>query len=127
MTLSLGVDMVEVVRIEKAILKWGGYFLKRVFTTNEITYSKKQASPYQHLAARFAVKEAVLKALGSGFTRDVLWTDIEVKNEKSGRPRVKLSGSIKKIKARLRVQNIIISISHTYSHALAGVILVSKQ
>jgi len=126
MIIGTGVDIVEISRIKNAAIKWKKNFLKRIFTDNELLYSNERTTSYQHLAARFAAKEAVLKALGNGFTKRVEWKDIEVWNEKSGKPNVRVSGEVKRISKKLGVTDIIISMSHTRTYAVANVILVKE-
>ena len=110
MILGTGIDIVEIERIQKAIDRWGDHFLNHVFTQKEITYAQKHKYPTQHFAARFAAKEAVLKAIGKN--AHINWKDIEIVNEKNGRPRCTLDK--KKFKNK-----ILISISHTHVHAVA--------
>jgi len=126
MILGTGVDIVEVSRIKNAAVKWKRNFLKRIFTDKELSYSNERTTSYQHLAARFAAKEAVLKALGNGWTKRVEWVDIEVWNEKSGKPNVRLKGEVARMSKKMGVDDIIISMSHTRTYAVANVILVKK-
>lgn len=126
MIIGTGVDIVEVSRIKNATLKWKEDFLRKIFTDKELEYSKHRSTSYQHLAARFAAKEAVLKALGNGMTNRVEWRDIEVWNEESGKPNVRLSGEVDRLSKRMGVSDIIISISHTRTYAIANVILVKE-
>lgn len=127
MIIGTGIDIVEISRVKKASLRWKDAFLKRIFTDKEIAYSKERSYSYQHLAARFAAKEAVLKAFGNGWNRRVEWTDIEIWNEKSGKPQVKLYRHLKKMKDRMKVDDIIISLSHTRTYAVASAILVHRS
>lgn len=118
---GLGIDMVEVGRIRKALNRWGERFLCRVFTSEERDYCKRKAHPEESFAARFAAKEAVLKAIGTGLLAGISWTDVEVVNDKSGKPEVKLG---KKITQRIGNKKILLSISHTKEFAIAFAILV---
>jgi holo-[acyl-carrier protein] synthase len=127
MIVGTGVDIVEISRIKNAAKKWDKNFLGRIFTDKELEYSNEKVSSYQHLAARFAAKEAVLKALGNGWTNRIEWKDIEVWNERSGKPNVRLSGEVLRISKELNVKDIIISMSHTRTYAIANVILVGKS
>jgi len=127
MIVGTGVDIVEVSRIKNAAIKWKENFLKRIFTERELKYSNERTTLYQHLAARFAAKEAVLKALGNGWTNRVEWRDIEVWNDSSGKPNVRLSGEVEKVGRKLGVKDIIISMSHTRTYAIANVILVKDN
>ena len=124
MIIGTGVDIVEISRIKNAAKKWKKSFLEKIFTEKELEYSNEKTSSYQHLAARFAAKEAVVKALGSGLTSRMEWRDIEVWNEQSGKPNVRLGGEVKRISKDMGVKDIIISMSHTRTYAIANVILV---
>ena len=119
---GLGIDVVEVGRIKKALDRWGERFFHRVFTSEERNYCKRKAHPEQSLAARFAAKEAVLKAIGTGLSDGIRWTDVEVVNDKSGKPKVQLE---KKITQRIGNKKILVSISHTKEFAIAIAILVN--
>jgi len=119
--------MVEISRIKNAAKKWRKIFLLKIFTDKELEYSNEKTSSYQHLAARFAAKEAVLKALGSGLTSRMEWRDIEVWNEESGKPNVRLTGEVERVSQARGVSNIIISMSHTRTYAVASVILVNGK
>ncbi len=127
MIIGTGIDMVEISRIKNAAKKWQKNFLLKIFTDKELEYSNEKTSSYQHLAARFAAKEAVLKALGSGLTSRMEWRDIEVWNEESGKPNVRLTGEVERVSTALGVKNIIISMSHTRTYAVASVILVNGK
>jgi len=127
MIIGTGIDMVEISRIRNAAKKWQKNFLLKIFTDKELEYSNEKTSSYQHLAARFAAKEAVLKALGSGLTSRMEWRDIEVWNEESGKPNVRLTGEVERVSMALGVKSIIISMSHTRTYAVASVILVNGK
>jgi len=125
MVLSVGVDMVEVQRIQKALedSRIGKRFRARVFTANEVQYcEKKRRGRYESYAGRFAAKEAAMKALGTGWRRGVRWVDFEVVREANGRPSIALDGVAKEIAAKLGVRRISLSITHTAAQALAQVI-----
>jgi holo-[acyl-carrier protein] synthase len=124
MIIGTGVDIVEISRIRNAAKRWKKNFLGKIFTVKELEYSNERTSSYQHLAARFAAKEAVLKALGSGLASRMEWKDIEVWNEASGKPNIRLSGEVKKLSRSMQVKDIIISMSHTRTYAIANAILV---
>lgn len=121
---GLGVDIVEVARIEKALKKWGERFLQRVFTQRERDYCSKKAHPQQSLAARFAAKEAVLKAIGTGLSGGVSWTDVEVVNAESGKPEVRLGHTLLE---KIGNKKVLISISHTKEWAIAQAALVESK
>jgi holo-[acyl-carrier protein] synthase len=118
---SLGIDLVEVKRIKNLMEKWGERFLHRVFTPGEITYCKSKNSPEQSFAARFAAKEAILKAMGTGLSQGIRWTSMEIVNDKNGSPSVKLG---KRIKDIIGDKKILISMSHTKEYAVAQAILI---
>jgi holo-[acyl-carrier protein] synthase len=121
-----GVDLCEVERIEKAICSsHGGRFVERVFTAREIAYSERKANRYERYAARFAAKEAGMKALGTGWRGGLGWRDLEVVNLPSGRPTLTLHGRAAEIAEKLRVRNIALSLTHTAEQAMAMVILES--
>ena len=117
---SVGIDIIEVHRIKRAIDRWGDGFLHRVFTPWEINYCQGKQFPEQSFAARFAVKEAVLKAIGTGLSEGVKWVSVEVVNTDMGKPTVRLGERIENI---IGDKKIIISMSHTREHAIASAIL----
>jgi holo-[acyl-carrier protein] synthase len=119
--LACGVDLIEIQRIEATIARYGDRFLVRVFTNNELTHCHGQ--PHQ-LAARFAAKEAVSKALGVGIQHreGVAWCDIEIGSDARGKPIVQLSGTAARRAAQMNLKNFAISLSHTREHAIAMVI-----
>ena len=121
--LTTGVDIIEIPRIKQVLDRYGQRFLKRVFTPDEIAYCKGRAP---NLAGRFAVKEATMKALGTGI-RGVSWKDIEVVRAESGAPSVKLHGRAEKRAERLRVGEISVSISHSREYAVAFVVAQSQD
>ena len=118
---GLGIDLVEVGRIRRAHDRWGERFLRRVFTAGERAYCMRKAHPEQSLAARFAAKEAVLKAIGTGLSGGIRWTDVEVVNDRSGRPGVKLG---ERIIRRIGNRKILLTISHTRELAIAQAVLL---
>ena len=123
MIVGLGTDIIEIVRIGQMIERHGEIFLQRVYTDGEIRYCQRRKECYQHFAGRFAVKEAVFKALGTGWTQGVSWRQVETTNDESGRPAVLLRGNARQIADRMAVKTIHVSISHSQSHAIAQVIL----
>jgi holo-[acyl-carrier protein] synthase len=118
MILGTGVDITEVSRIKKAAEKWGEAFLNRVFTDEELANSKSRGSLYQHLAGRFAAKEAVFKALGDA---GLNWKDIEILNDKEGKPCCKF------LNAKGKGKDVIVSISHVKNYAVANAIITKKN
>jgi len=125
--IGTGVDIIEVSRIKKAVTQWQDKFLRRIFTKNEVNYSSQKTASFQHLAARFAAKEAVLKAFGDSTIHRVEWTNIEILNDKFGKPIIKLSGKAKKAKEQKGITDIIISVSHTRTYAVASAILTDDK
>ena len=123
--LGIGVDLVENARIEHSLDRFGDRFLKRVFTTGEIEYSQSMKYPARHLAARFAAKEAVSKAFGTGIGKAMGWKDIDVHRKPSGEPFVVLEGGAKKLAEERKVSQVLITLSHTEHHAMAVIVLES--
>jgi holo-[acyl-carrier protein] synthase len=119
---GLGVDVVEIARVKGVVEKWGDHFLHKIFTDGEIAYARSKKNSVQHLAARFAVKEAVAKALATGWQGGFRWKDIEVGNDANGKPSVALSGGLR---TRLAGANIHISISHSDT-VVVGVAIVER-
>jgi holo-[acyl-carrier protein] synthase len=122
MIVGLGIDVAEVKRIQAVIESQGERFLRRVYTQDEVAYCEKFKNKYERYAGRFAVKEAAMKALGTGWSHGVRWVDVEVVRVKGGRPMLALKGEAKKIADALGVKNIAVSITHTSEQALAQVI-----
>jgi holo-[acyl-carrier protein] synthase len=116
---GIGTDIVECLRIGRMIEKHGELFLTRVYTDREIRYCQERKRATEHFAGRWAAKEAILKCLGSGWRRGICWTDLEIRNEHSGRPRVLMCGAAKDLAQSLRISDILISISHCRAYATA--------
>ena len=123
MILGSGVDLCEVQRIEAAFARYGSRFLERIFTAREIAYANRKANRFERYAARFAAKEAGMKALGTGWTGGVSWRDFEVVNLPSGRPTLTFHGRAAEIAATLGVRHVALSLTHTKEQALAMVVL----
>jgi holo-[acyl-carrier protein] synthase len=123
MILGTGVDIAEVPRIRESIERFGDRFLRRIFTDGEIRYCEQKATRFESYAARFAAKEAGMKALGTGWSRGVRWRDIEVVRPKGQRPTIQFHGEAAAIAAKLGTKNIALSLTHTSEQALAHVIL----
>ena len=119
---SHGIDMVACDRIAEAVSRHGERFLHRVFTPIELDYCRGRKREIEHLAGRFAAKEAVLKVLGTGWQDGTSWTDIEVRNLPSGQPEIRLTGRCREIADQLGLTNVLISISHIETHAIASAI-----
>lgn len=122
MILGTGIDICEVPRIGASISRFGNRFIERVFTAAEIRYCQSKKNSVERFAARFAAKEAAMKALGTGASRGVTWTSIEVAHAPGGRPTLHLHRHAAEIAARLGVQRISLSITHSESSAIAIVI-----
>jgi holo-[acyl-carrier protein] synthase len=121
--LGIGVDLVECVRIERSLERFGEKFLHRVFTDGEIKYSMSMKFPARHLAARFAAKEAVSKAFGTGIGKAMGWRNIDVRKKPSGEPFLVFSGPAQELAAKRGVTSALITLSHTEHHAMASVVL----
>src|SRR5213595_3998733 len=123
MIVGSGIDIAEVPRIAQAIARFGERFLRRVFTDGEIRYCDSKANRIERYAARFAAKEASMKALGTGWNHGVRWRDIEVHRQPGKRPTIRFHGKAAEFAGRLRASNVALSISHTPEQAIASVIL----
>ena len=124
MVLGVGIDIVEVKRVEALLKRWGEGFLRRIFLPQEIAYCSRKKYPAQHYAARIAVKEAVLKAFGEGWTEKIDWKDILVKRTRKGQPEIELLGKGKKLKEEMKVGKILVSLSHADEYSVAQAILL---
>jgi len=122
MIFGTGIDIIEVDRIKNSIQKYSDRFKKKIFTQKEIDYCHSQADPAKHFAARFTVKEAVLKCFGTGMTGSILWKDIEVDKLNSGQPVLNLYGNGKELFNQLNLKHIHISITHDKTYAVAHAI-----
>lgn len=118
-----GIDVAEVPRLAAAIERFGRRFIERVFTVAEIRYCESKANRIERYAARFAAKEAGMKALGTGWNHGVRWLDIEVDREPGRRPTILFHGKAAEFAQKLGVRNIALSITHTEAEAIAQVIL----
>ena len=120
-----GIDIIEIRRIQRSLEKHSGRFEERIFTSGEITYCRSKAYPARHFAARFAVKEATLKAFGTGMNGGVAWKELEVLNQDSGKPFLKMTGKGLELFESLKLKSIHISISHDDQYAIAQAIAES--
>jgi holo-[acyl-carrier protein] synthase len=119
-----GIDITEVARVAASIERFGERFLNRVYTVGEIAYCKsKKHGAAQSFAARFAAKEAAMKAIGTGLRRGVTWHDVEVGREPGGRPTIIFSGKAAEFAAKLGMRRVALSLTHTDQQAMAQVIL----
>jgi holo-[acyl-carrier protein] synthase len=123
MIVGTGIEIAEVPRIREAIERHGERFLKRIFTEGEIQYCESKANRVERYAARFAAKEAGMKAIGTGWNHGVRWRDIEVARKPGGRPTLQLHGKAAEFAAKLGATNIALSLTHTAEQAIAQVIL----
>jgi holo-[acyl-carrier protein] synthase len=121
--LGVGVDLVECVRIQHSIDRFGDRFLNRVFTEGEIEYSMSMKFPARHLAARFAAKEAVSKAFGTGIGKAMGWRNIDIRKKPSGEPFLVFSGPAQELATQCGVISAFVTLSHTEHHAVAYVVL----
>lgn len=123
MILGTGIDIVEVPRIAQSIERFGERFLSRVFTPAEIRYCDTKANRVERYAARFAAKEAAMKAIGTGMRGGVTWKDFEVGRELTGRPTMLFHGKAAQVAEKLGVRRSHLSVSHTEQHAVAYVVI----
>lgn len=117
--LGIGTDIVECPRIGKMIQQHGEAFLRRVYSDREIRYCQARKHATEHFAGRWAAKEAILKALGTGWSRGIAWTDLEVRNDVNGRPEVLVRGVAKDFAQSRGIHEILVTISHCRTYATA--------
>lgn len=122
-TFQVGVDIVEIERLRGVVERWGERFLRRIYTSGELAYCRGRVP---QLAARFAAKEAMMKALGTG-RRGVDWRDIEVVRRRGGRPAIQLQGRASKVAERLAVSQVALSLSHSREYAVASVLVETRE
>jgi holo-[acyl-carrier protein] synthase len=123
MIIGTGIDLVDITELQENIEAKGEPFLRRIFTEDESAYARQRADPFQVLGGRFAAKEACLKAFGTGWTDETDWLQMEVTNDPSGRPSLKLQGDLATRGSMLGVEHVWLSISHIGQYAVAEVIL----
>jgi len=123
MIIGSGIDITEVDRIAEAIQRFGSRFLNRVFTENEIRYCGSKKNSVERYAARFAAKEAAMKAIGTGLRRGVTWKDVEIGHAPGGKPVLRFSGRAAQFAEALGTKHIALSLTHTSQTAMAMVIL----
>ena len=121
--IGIGVDLVECDRIQHSLDRFGEKFLRRIFTEGEIEYSMSMKFPARHLAARFAAKEAVSKAFGTGIGKAMGWRNIDIRKKESGEPFLVFSGPAQELATKRGVASALITLSHTDHHAMACVVL----
>jgi holo-[acyl-carrier protein] synthase len=122
-----GIDLVDFPRIEEMIERHGDRFVDRVFTTAEQQYARAHKNSVEKYAGRFAAKEAVLKLVGTGWRGKIAWTDVEVVNNPSGQPEVRLWGEVKDIAQKLGIRQISLSITHTANFAIASAVALAQS
>lgn len=127
MICGIGIDLVRIDRIRAIAERWQARFLDRLYTEAERRYCLARPSPYASLAGRFAAKEAVLKALGTGWADGISWHDIQVLNDRAGRPRATVSGRVKTLMKRAGVTTIHVSLSHDTDYAVAEAVLTKDR
>lgn len=125
MVLGIGIDIIEIERIKKSVDRFGDRFLKKIYTATELEYSLKKYNKYQHLAARFAAKEAIYKALSSDTNEVYSWQDVEIYNEVNGLPKVKFYGNLKDYLSNGK--ELKISMSHSENYVTCVAILYSAK
>jgi holo-[acyl-carrier protein] synthase len=123
MIVGTGIDMAEVPRIASSIKRFGDRFVRRIFTEGEIRYCESKANRVERYAARFAAKEAAMKAIGTGWNHGVGWQDVEVSRLPGGRPTIAFHRKAAEFAAKLGVKHVALSLTHTAEHAIAQVIL----
>lgn len=122
-----GIDLVDRPRIEQMVQRHGQRFLDRVFTSAEQSYAQRNKDSVEKLAGRFAAKEAILKLMGTGWRGRIAWTDIEVSNNPSGQPGVRLRGEVRNIAGNLGIGHISVSITHTANFAIASAVALAES
>ena len=123
MIVGTGVDLAEVPRVRHLIERYGRRFIERVYTPAEIAYVERKANRFERFAARFAAKEAGMRAIGTGWKFGVTWQDFEVANLPSGKPTLRLHGVAARVAEKLGVRHISLSLTHTTEYGLAHLIL----
>ncbi len=124
--IGIGTDITECLRIARMIERHGESFINRVYTPEEITYCQSRAQATQHFTGRWAAKEAILKAMGTGWRRGIAWRDVEIRNEPSGQPVVAVRGGVKEFVEQLGITKLLVSISHCRTHATAYALALGK-
>ena len=117
--IGIGTDITECLRIARMVERHGDLFINRVYTPDEIRYCRNRKQTTEHFTGRWAAKEAVLKALGTGWRRGISWRDVEILNEPGGKPIVNVHGGAKAVVEQLGITRLLITISHCRTHATA--------
>ena len=124
---GIGADITECLRIARMIERHGEQFIQRVYTPEEVRYCQSRRQSTQHFAARWAAKEAVLKALGVTWRRGGAWADVEIRNDDTGRPTVAVRGAIKDVVEQQGVAEVLVSIAHCRTHATAYAMALGRE
>jgi holo-[acyl-carrier protein] synthase len=125
--IGIGTDITECLRIARMIERHGELFIERVYTPEEIKYCQTRKQATQHFTGRWAAKEAILKAIGTGWRKGISWRDMEIRNEPGGKPIVGLRGGVKDVVEQLGITDIHVTISHCRSHATATAVAVGTK
>jgi holo-[acyl-carrier protein] synthase len=123
---GIGVDLAKIPRLRRVVERWNERFLRRVFTDEEIAYCRRRRDPIPHFAARFAAKEAALKALGTGLRMGVQWRELEVRRERGEAPTMVLTGRCRAIALAKGARRVLVSLTHDGDYAFAQVMLVGE-
>ncbi len=124
--IGIGIDVIEVERIDEAVEEFGDRFLERIFTEGELSYCGSQRRPAIHYAARWAAKEAVSKAFGTGIGAELGWTDIEIVRRESGEPELVLHGRAKEFAVEVGVREVKVSLTHAKHYAAANAVVLGE-
>jgi len=121
---GIGIDLAVITRMRQVVERWDERFLRRVFTEGEIAYCRRRRDPIPHFAARFAAKEATLKALGTGLAMGVKWQELEVRRERGAAPTMVLSGRCRALALAKGADRVLLSLTHDGDYALAQAMLI---
>jgi holo-[acyl-carrier protein] synthase len=127
MIFGIGIDVVENARVADAIRRHGDRFIEKIYQASEAEYCRKMKDPAPHFAVRFAAKEAVSKAFGTGFAGQFKWKDIEVRRKDTGEPFIVLHDGAAELAKRLGIASVLISLSHSQDYAVANAIVIKEK
>jgi holo-[acyl-carrier protein] synthase len=127
MIFGIGIDVVENARVADAIRRHGDRFIQKIYRIGEAEYCRTMKDPAPHFAARFAAKEAVSKALGTGFAGQFNWKDIEVRRKATGEPFIVLHDGAAELAKRLGIESVLISLSHSQDYAVANALIIREK
>jgi len=125
--LGIGTDITECLRIARMIERHGELFISRVYTTEETRYCQSRKAAIQHFTGRWAAKEAILKAVGTGWRRGISWLDMEVLNDVAGKPCVTISGGLREAAQKAGIDEMLVTISHCRTHATAYALALGRE